>query len=144
MEYTEIEAGVYMVRLDKGHTLMGRLQEFLEAEDIQSAWVQGVGGASWVELGFYNLEEQTYSWERFDKPVEITSLNGNVAHEENGTLFIHLHGTFSDASFHAVGGHVTDLEVAGTCELLVRTFDEEVVRSFDERVGLKLLQFKHQ
>ena len=142
MEYTEIEPDVYIIRLSKGQSLMEQLTSFVEKESIASGWVSAIGGASWVELGFYNLGEQTYSWERFDMPVEITNLDGNITHEEEGNLFIHLHGTFSDASFHAIGGHVTDLEVAGTVEIMVKAFDEPLPRQYDEAVGLKLFSFK--
>lgn len=141
MEYRETEHDTFVVRIARGQLLMEQLKLFIEKEQVRSAWISGIGGAAWVELGFYNLEEQSYSWERFDAPVEINQLSGNIAYESSGELYIHLHGTFSDASFHSIGGHVTDLEVAGTCELLVKVFDDELPRSLDETVGLKLFNF---
>jgi predicted DNA-binding protein with PD1-like motif len=121
--------------------MMEQLKIFIEKESVRSAWISGIGGAAWVELGFYNLAEQSYSWERFDSAVEITSLTGNIAYEDSDELYIHLHGTFADASFHAIGGHVTDLEVAGTVELLIQVFDDELPRKLDPSIGLKLFNF---
>lgn len=128
------------MRLEKGERLMAGLQELIEKEPVGSAWVSGLGGAAWAELGFYDLPNQSYKWQKIDEPLEITSLQGNIAFDEAGEPVLHIHGTFSRADFTAHGGHVKDLEVAGTCEILVSHWDgEKITRRHDDQVGLSLL-----
>lgn len=128
----------YLVRLEKGELLLQSLHEFA-GQIKQSFWLSGVGGAQWAELGFYDLPNQRYNWKRFDQPTEITSLQGNLAWEHNEPVW-HVHATLADAEFRAIGGHVKELCVAGTCELLLHTMQgEPIARAQNASVGLSLL-----
>ena len=130
----------WVMRLEKGEQLTVCLNELVRKENIETAWLSGLGGAVWVDLGFYDLPSQTYHWQKFDEALEITSLQGNIARDDKGEVALHLHGSFSRQDFSAIGGHVKDLEVAGTCELFVRTWQgEPLKRQYEESVGLSLL-----
>ncbi len=129
----------YIVRLDKGELLIEQLNRLIKKEQIASAWVNGLGGAAWAELGFYDLEKQKYHWKRFDELMEITSLQGNIAVDEAGQTAIHLHGSFARSDMSGVGGHVKDLAVGGTCELRISMVSAALVRRKDAEVGLNLL-----
>lgn len=119
---------------------MDGLKELVEKEPVASAWISGLGGAAWAELGFYDLSEQQYEWNMIEEPLEILNLQGNIAFDETGNPIFHLHGTFSRADMSALGGHIKDLEVAGTCEILVQHWgDDKIMRSHDDQVGLSLL-----
>jgi hypothetical protein len=129
----------WLVRLNKGDLLVSSLIEFAREQQIRGAWVSGVGGALWAELGFYDLEQKQYHWQKLDQPLEITSLQGNLTLTANGPA-LHIHGTFSDKNMQAFGGHVKELAVAGTCEILLhRWYKDALTRSFDDEVGLQLL-----
>lgn len=131
----------YLIRLNKGDLLVESLTKLAhEVLQGKSVWLGGLGGAQWAELGFYNLPEQTYTWRRFDQLMEITSLQGNLAWEAGNPVW-HMHGTFGAADFTAIAGHVKELCVAGTCELLLHTvYGEPLARAKDDAVGLSLLQ----
>lgn len=129
----------YIVRLKKGELLMEQLNDLIDHEQITAAWVDGLGGAAWAELGFYDLEKQEYHWKRFDEVMEITSLQGNIAIDDAGVPAIHLHGSFSRSDMSGVGGHVKDLAVGGTCELRINTVSASLVRRRVAEVGLNLL-----
>jgi len=130
----------WIVRLNKGERLMDGLRQLIAQEKLASAWLQGLGGAAWAELGFYDLPNQTYHWQKIDEPLEITSLQGNIAFDGAGEPVFHVHGSFSRADMTAVGGHVKDLEVAGTCEILVRPWNgDKLTRKPDDQIGLSLL-----
>ena len=132
----------YTVTLQRGEPLIDSLVQLAKDKNIKAAWINGLGGAAWAELGFYDLDEQQYRWQRFDRLMEITSIQGNIAWQDD-TPIIHAHGTFSDNNFNAIGGHIKDLEVGGTCELHLHTiFREELSRSFDNKIGLPLLILK--
>lgn len=130
----------WIMRLEKGERLMAGLTELVSKEPVASAWIQGLGGASSVELGFYDLPSQQYHWQTIDELLEITSLQGNIAFDEDGKPVFHIHGSFSRADMSAIGGHVKDLEVGGTCEIFVRHWNgDKIIRKPNEQIGLSLL-----
>lgn len=129
----------YLVRLDKGERLIERLSKFVVEQDIRGAWVSAVGGALRVELGFYNLEEQNYSWKTFNEPLEIASLQGTIAWKDNQPA-LHFHGVLSNQNMQTIGGHVKELVVAGTCEVFVHVWNKDkILKTHSEEIGLNLL-----
>jgi len=130
----------YLVRLEKGDLLVQQLTELVKQEKIKGAWISGLGGALWAELGFYQLETKEYEWKRLEKLLEITSLQGNVAWADSEPM-LHVHGAFSDQNMQAFGGHVKELAVAGTCEVFLHLMqrDQPLTRSLSSDIGLKLL-----
>jgi predicted DNA-binding protein with PD1-like motif len=129
----------WLVRLESGERLMENLLDVVRRENITGAWLSGLGAARWVELGFYDLGAKRYKWQKIDKLLEITSLQGNISWDGNEPV-AHVHGVFSDETMAAYGGHVKDLGVGGTCEILLhRWYSGQLTRALDEQTGLKLL-----
>lgn len=129
----------WLVRLEKGELLVENLTKLIKDEKITGAWISGLGGAQWAELGFYDLPTKQYKWQKIDQPLEIISLQGNVAWSGEEPV-LHIHGTFSGESMQAFGGHLKELEVAGTCEILFhRWYKQGLNRSQNNEVGLELL-----
>lgn len=130
----------WLVRLEKGEKLIENLLKMIKKEEIKGGWISGLGGALSAELGFYDLNAKEYNWQTFDQLMEITSLQGNIAYK-NGEPILHIHGTFTRADFSALGGHVKELVVGGTCEILIHRWYEEggLARSVDQETGLTLL-----
>ena len=130
----------WLVKLNKGELLVESLLEVVKKEDIKGAWVSGLGGVVWVELGYYDLEGQQYHWQKRDDLPELTGLQGNVAWKDSEPV-LHLHGTFSDAQMRGFGGHIKEMAVGGTCEILIHRWYEEagLTRSEDPETGLVTL-----
>lgn len=130
----------WLVRLEKGELLVEQLTKLVREEDIKGAWVSGLGAAQWAELGFYDLDSQKYKWKKLDQLLEITGLQGNVAWND-GEPALHIHGSFSDREMRTFGGHVKELQVGGTCEVLLhRWYEHEGLRRVqDDKAGLRLL-----
>ncbi len=129
----------WLVRLDKGERLVETLTEFIKQEKIGGAWVSGLGAAQSAELGFYDLDKQAYNWQKLDQLMEITSIQGNVAWQDDLPV-LHLHGTFSDRNLRAFGGHIKELQAGGTVEVLLhRWYKGQLNRSMDAATGLNLL-----
>ncbi len=118
---------------------MENLTKLVQAEKIKGAWLSGLGTCRWAELGWYDLETKNFKFKKLERPMEITSLQGNIAREV-GDPIIHIHATLSDQDMNAYGGHLKELEVAGTCEILLhRWYQDELHRQPDSETGLKLL-----
>lgn len=131
----------WLLRLDKGDLLIKELSSLAEAENLQGAWISGLGGALWAELGFYDLDAQKYRWKKLDQLLEITNLQGTVAWQDDRPA-IHVHGTFSTPDMKAFGGHVKELEVGGTCEIMLHTWHKgRLNRGKDTATGLNTLRF---
>lgn len=129
----------WLVRLEKGEQLIASLTELVKKENIQAAWISGLGAAQQAELGFYKLDDKEYSWKAFDQLLEITGLQGNISWMD-GEPKLHIHGNFSDENMQTFGGHVKELTVGGTCELLLhRIYVSKLSRKHDDAVGLPLL-----
>lgn len=136
-----IESGAqWIVRLNRGERFLQCIEEFCSLHSIKSAWLQGLGGTQWLELGFYDLASQVYEWRQFDQNLELTNVTGNIGVTDAGELRIHAHATCSDSQFNAFGGHVKDFEAAGTIELLISPLEARLQRVLDNQVGLALLQ----
>ncbi|MGB4762023.1 MAG: DUF296 domain-containing protein [Candidatus Saccharimonas sp.] len=124
--------------LQRDEELHTKLQEFAREHGLKSAWVQGLGGSGVMTLGCYNLEKRDYEWREFGENLEILSLQGNLAWVDDEP-FWHIHGSFSRPDFTSLGGHVKELTVGLTCELLITPLDTPLTRVFDDETGLKLL-----
>ena len=47
-----------------------------------------------------------YHRKELEEPVELVTLQGNLARHENGSPFTHLHATFSNDDFLTKSGHL--------------------------------------
>jgi predicted DNA-binding protein with PD1-like motif len=132
----------YLVRLDKGEQLSQALEKFAVETKIWGAWVSGVGATSQATLGFYDLGNKQYSWQRFDGLREIVSLSGNLAFDEEDQFVAHLHAVLGDDQYQTVGGHVKDMVAGATIELFVHRAYQPTKRKMDQAVGIKVLDLK--
>lgn len=128
-----------IICLSKGDLLIKSLIEEVKKQNISGAWINGLGAAEWAEIGFYDLPNKKYNWSKINQPLEILSLQGNIAWKD-GEPVIHIHGVFSDDKMNTIGGHVKELEVAGSCEIFIILIgDTRIERGYDEDTGLNLL-----
>jgi predicted DNA-binding protein with PD1-like motif len=129
----------WLVRLERGEKLVESVTGLVREQNITGAWISGLGAATWAEVGYYDLNNKRYHWKKLEKQLEITSLQGNIAWDGEEPI-LHIHGTFSDENMLAFGGHIKELETAGTCEILLhRWYKQGLTRSEDANTGLKLL-----
>jgi hypothetical protein len=128
----------YLVRLQKDESLTEALSELAKKEQLGSAWLQGLGAAGSVTLGYYDLPNKQYLWKDVSELVEITSLSGNLAWVD-GEPYWHLHGVFGDKNFASLSGHVKELSVGATCEIFIHPFKKQITRTQNNEVGLNLL-----
>lgn len=135
-EFANEKGNVLVLKL--GEELHGVLGAYAREHGLKSAWVQGLGGAGNMTLGYYDIEAREYIWKEFDEVHEILSLQGNLAWVD-GEPFWHVHGSFSNREFNSVGGHVKRLVVGATCELYITQLETSLTRVFDDETGLKLL-----
>ena len=127
-----------IVVLRRGDEVMAQLAEYAKSRQLASAWLNALGGSGTLTLGFFNHDEKEYEWHAYYDPMEIVNLTGNLSWIDSEP-FWHVHGTFGARDMLTVGGHVKELIVGLTCELLITPLEAPLTRVYDDETGLKLL-----
>ena len=130
----------YVVRMDRGEEIMATLAGLCEKEGIRLASVEAIGAVDRAVVGLYDVGEKVYHKKEFREPMELTGLLGTVT-EKDGKPYLHLHATLCDAEMRTHGGHVNELRISATCEMVLRLIPGEVGRKPDAATGLNLFQF---
>lgn len=132
------DAAYHLLVLKKGEELMEILNAYAVENNLKGGWVNIIGGAASVTLGYYRHNTNEYKWQTFDEPLEIIGLQGNLAYID-GEPFWHIHGTFSRVDYSVIGGHVKDCVIGLTGEVSLTPHAKQLTRIFDDDTGLKLL-----
>jgi len=120
------ENGLAVLRFDREEDFIQSFTDWLNENNIQSAAVLcGIGMLCDMEIGRYNGREYTRMTE--PESCEILSLQGSVSMKE-ASPFVHLHVSYADHEFHAVGGHLFKGTVSMTIELVVAPMSPGLVR----------------
>src|SRR5258708_27516639 len=129
----------YLIRLQRGERLSAALEQFIVETKIEGAWLSGLGAATDITLGFFNLNLKDYKWRTFGQMMEVVSLTGNLAYDDVGKIMFHLHGVFADDEYQTVAGQLKDLVACATLELFVHRSYEPMHRIRGDETGLQLL-----
>lgn len=127
----------YVIKLRPGERLSEVIEQFAQETKIEGAWVEGLGAAKEVTLGFYDLEHRQYHWQTFEGLRELASLTGNLALDQDGKIMLHAHGVLSDSEYKTVAGHIKDLVAGATVELFIHRMQQPLKRKLDPAVGLQ-------
>lgn len=141
MDYRKIETDYYL-RLDKGEEVMTSLETFCKKENIKTAYFKGIGACDKVICQTLNLETQEFSSHEKTGMLEMLSLLGNIALDDNGELSLHAHATFSyveNGEVKLFGGHLKDAYICYTGEIIVTPSKESVTRSI--KTGMNIWKF---
>ena len=139
MEFRRFE-NAYVIRMDRGEEVMATLTALCEQEGIRLASVEAIGAVDRAVVGLYDVDKKVFHRKEFQEPMELTSLLGTVT-EKDGKPYLHLHATLCDANMQTRGGHVNELHISATCEMVLRLLPGSVGRRPDEATGLNLLSF---
>lgn len=139
MEYKRIDNTI-IARIDRGESIAEKIQKIATAESIKAAQVSGIGAASHLEIGCYQVSEKQYIKHVYDGDFEITSLLGNIS-QKDGEFYLHLHINAADEKGTAYAGHFNEGIIGGTCELFINIIDTTVERQYDDETGLNVFKF---
>lgn len=139
VEYKKVQQK-YIVRLDKGETIIARLTDFLNEMDIHSGFLFGIGAVNKAQISYYSLEDMAYHPTEVEGEYEVLNMTGNIASSDGETI-IHAHITLTNKEYNAIGGHLLEAIVGPTLEVFIEPFDAKIERIYDPSTGLKLLTF---
>ncbi len=139
MEFRRFD-NAYVIRMDRGEEVMETLTALCEREGIRLASVEAIGAVDRAVVGLYDVDKKVFHRKEFQEPMELTSLLGTVT-EKDGKPYLHLHATLCDANMQTRGGHVNELHISATCEMVLRLLPGSVGRRPNEATGLNLFSF---
>ena len=144
MQY-KVFGDTLVIRLQRGEELLSGLKKACEAEQVTAAEVTGIGAADHAVVGVYSFETQQYISNEFNEELEITNLLGSVTLPPEGssdTVYPHIHACFASKYGQAIGGHLNECRISGTCELFVRKLPFVIDRMKDCETGLNILRLE--
>ena len=132
-----------VIRIDRYEEVMEKIQEICEKEEILLGSISGLGAASYVEMGLYDVEKKAFTGTILEQPLEVTSLIGSVT-EKDGKPYLHVHIGAADVTGKAYGGHLKKCVIGGTAEIFIHVADGHVERKADwfSDTGLNLYHFE--
>ncbi len=125
--------------IKKDEEITSSIFNYCQKNNIQSAWISGIGAVKSATLALYDLEKKEYKKKRFSGKFEIVGLSGNIGTLE-GKPVLHLHTVLSDENMAIFGGHLEKATVSVTCEILISKTDYRIEREFDPNIGLNLIR----
>jgi predicted DNA-binding protein with PD1-like motif len=120
-----------------GDEIHSSLAEVARREGVSGGWFSGIGAASAVELGYYDLERKDYDRTKIAGDVEIASASGSLGLVD-GKPFVHLHAVVSDRQCVPRAGHLFSAVTAATLEFVLFVAEESIERTRDETTELNL------
>ncbi len=132
-----------VIRIDRGEEVMEKLTQICETEDILLGSISGLGAASCVEMGLYDVEKKAFTGTVLEQPLEVTSLIGSVT-DMHGKPYLHVHIGAADVTGKAYGGHLKKCVIGGTAEIFMHVAEGYVSRRADwfSDTGLNLYRFE--
>lgn len=128
-----------LIVLEKGEELIGTVLAYCTENNIQSAWVNGLGAISKAKLALYHLDRKEYQRTEMNGSFELINLTGNIG-LLNDKLVAHLHATISDGNMNSFGGHLDEAVIAATCEILMEEIPVVITRQHSDEIGLNLIK----
>ncbi len=137
----DVQASVGQAHILKppfGSDLLKELQDYVLAENINLAWLSGVGAVSKANIRYYDQPKQQWIENQFDQRLEVAGMWGNVS-LLNGEPIVHVHIVVADEKGHAYGGHLADGTLVFNLEILLTVLSgPPVIRKMDPETGLTL------
>ena len=118
------ERNLIVFRFEDGKDVIESLKRVTQEHKIQSGIIlSGIGMLRNFEISFYSREKTGYVTNKFNEPVELLSLSGNISLRNDETFF-HLHVALAKEDTTALGGHLKKAMVHNTLEGVIVRFSE--------------------
>lgn len=136
MKYTK-RGNIYVVRLEKGDKITESLKEFARINKIKAAMVNGIGAATNINIGVFDMKTNQYNEAIFKDCYEITNLTGNITSKDEEP-YTHLHINFSGDNCISYGGHFVEGEITITAEIIVHEIEGSLDR-YKNEIGINII-----
>jgi predicted DNA-binding protein with PD1-like motif len=108
--------------------------------ELAGSQITGIGAFSRATLGYFDRGRREYDRIPIEEQVEVLSLIGDVAHDENGERVIHVHCVVGLRDGTTRGGHLLEARVWPTLEVIVTEWPAYLRKRFNPEIGLALIE----
>lgn len=131
---------ILMGRLQHGDDLLNSLTALCRENNVRLGKVSAIGAVQKARLEYYNQWNKQYEECVLPKPLELSSLLGNVSVKED-RIVVHAHVNLADSEGTVYGGHLAPGTIVFATEFVIEVYaGEELKRRFDAVTGLPLWQ----
>jgi hypothetical protein len=134
----ENDTKTFLLVFRTGQEVMKGLQTFARQHMLVAGQVTGIGAVSDSVIGYFDPEKKSYLRLHESGQHELLSLTGNLALYENEPFF-HIHVALGMRDGRTCGGHLLEMKVQPTVELILTAYSRAVSRKIDPEWGLPLL-----
>jgi predicted DNA-binding protein with PD1-like motif len=128
----------YVIVFHKGDEALSGLTDFAIANHIVDAHFTAIGAVSSATLGWLDLPQKQYHAIPVQEQVEVLSLVGDIA-VYNGKPVVHMHAVLGHRDGTTTGGHVWELHVNPTLEVMLTADSATLRKKPDDASGMKLI-----
>jgi len=129
---------VYAVVFYRGDEALSGLTDFAIEHKIEDAHFTGIGAINGATLAWLDPTKQIYHRIPVSEQAEVLSLVGDVS-SFNGKPFVHMHAVLGKSNGTPIGGHVFELNVNPTLEILMTVNSVPLRRRPDDASGMKVI-----
>ena len=128
----------YALIFAKGDEVMSGLKEFAVKYHVKSAHFNGIGDASSVKFGWYDISKKMFKVMRLNEFVEITSLVGDITiYNNNPVVHAHISMATQDGIVH--GGHLFEAFISPTFQLMMTVEPASLFKKLDPETGILII-----
>lgn len=128
----------FVVVMDKGDEAAEELRRFARDHDIAAAGLTAVGGCSAATLGYFDSEIMAARNRTFEGQMEVLSFIGDIAIRD-GDPAVHAHVVLGRPDFTTLGGHLQQLTVFPTLEIIATETPGHLAKKIDPETGQALI-----
>ena len=125
---------------DSGDEFMSHLLAFARDHSLGGSRFTAIGAFQEATLGYFDWSKKDYVKIPVREQVEVVSLVGDIAQDEEGDPKIHAHVVLGRSDGMALAGHVLDARVRPTLEVMLVETPRHLQRRHDPETGLALIQ----
>ena len=129
---------VYAVIFYRGDEALSGLTDFVIQHNIQDGHFTGIGAVNGATLAWLDPAQKIYHRIPVAEQAEVLSLIGDVS-TFNGKPLVHMHAVLGKSNGTPIGGHVFELNVNPTLEILMTVNATPLKRKPDDQSGMKVI-----
>jgi hypothetical protein len=128
----------YAVIFYKGDEALSGLTQFAQEHHVKSAHFTAIGAVSAVEVGWFDPARKQYKVMPFTGQMEVLSMIGDIA-LYNGKPVVHTHVVLGLPDGTTRGGHVVELQVRPTLEVMVTVDPKDLHKRLDPETDFAVI-----
>jgi len=135
MQSKEVD-NIIFIRLFENEDILEQIKKSCKKHSVKTAVVlSGIGQIKNSKLGYFK-KKGDYSPKKFNKPLEILSLSGNVIKKDDDHI-AHIHIVLGDEDKKAIGGHLLEGTISVTAEIALLKTSIKLKRKIEDKTGLQ-------